>query len=153
MGDDGVAIHVAEKLRQSFERIGMEVIIGETDFQYCLSRINEGDYLIILDATWLGNEPGTVTSNSIKDIYKLNTNQSLFSQHGYGLIRVLETCYKSVNGIVVGIEGRNFDFALTLSIEVEKQFENICRKVKELVCITVYHSIRLMKDERYNRKF
>jgi hydrogenase maturation protease len=133
MGDDGVAIHVMEKLSKSFEESGMEVIIGETDFQYCLDKIEEGDYIIIVDATWFGIEPGTVTISCLKDICRLNANQSLFSQHGYSLIKALETCYKSIDGIIVGIEGKNFDFDLSLSSHIEASFDNICRKVYETI--------------------
>lgn len=132
MGDDGIAIHVAEKLHKSFEKKDIEVIIGETDFQYCLDKIEEGDYLIILDSTLFGTKVGTVTSSSLKDIYKLNVNQRLFSQHEYSLIRALEA-YTFVDGMFIGIEGWNFDFALTLSRELEEQFEDICRKVEELI--------------------
>lgn len=133
MGDDGVAIHVTEKLSDSFENNGIEVIIGETDFQYCLSKIEEGDYIIILDATWFGIKPGTVTSNSLRDIYKLNANQSLFSQHGYSLIKALETYFKCIDGIVIGIEGEDFNFGLLLSSRIKESFEDICGLVNEIV--------------------
>lgn len=129
MGDDGLAIHIMEKLSKRFAEDGIEVIIGETDFQYCLSRIEEGDYIFIIDATWFGIEPGTVTIHSLKDIHKLNANKSLFSQHGYSLIKALETCYKSIDGLIVGIEGKNFDFALSLSSDLEASLDNICVKV------------------------
>jgi hydrogenase maturation protease len=139
MGDDGVAIHIAEKLKQWLNDKGVEVIIGETDFQYCLNKIEDGDYVIILDATWFRIEPGTVTLNPLKDIYKLNCNQSSYSQHGYSLIRALKSYYTSVDGMVIGIEGSSFDFALTLSSCIEKQFENICRKVKEEILRKMYN--------------
>jgi hydrogenase maturation protease len=132
MSDDGVAIHIAEKLVKELETEGMEVIIGETDFHYCLSKIEEGDFVIILDATWLGVKPGMVTSNSLEKIEGLNLNQGLFSQHGYSLIRALRTYYKSIKGIVIGIEGRNFDFGFTLSHEIEENFQDICNQVKDL---------------------
>jgi hydrogenase maturation protease len=141
MGDDGVAIHVIEKLGKSFEEGGMEVIIGETDFQYCLDKIEEGDFIVILDATWFGTEPGTVTINCLKDIYRLNANQSLFSQHGYSLIKALETCYKSIDGIIVGIEGKNFDFTLSLSSDIDASFDKICSKVYETIRNESTHSI------------
>jgi hydrogenase maturation protease len=133
MGDDGIAIHVAEKLGKSFEGNSIEVIIGETDFQFCLSKIEDGDHLILVDATWFGIEPGTVTTNELKDIYSINADQSLFSQHGYSLIKALETCYKSVDGIIVGIEGVNFDFTLSLGREIEESYESICKKVNEVI--------------------
>lgn len=131
MGDDGIAILIAEKLIQSLEEKGIEVIIGETDFQYCLNKIQEHDYILILDATWFGIKPGYVTLKPLKDIYKLNCNKGLFSQHGYSLIRALES-YTSVDGFVIGIEGANFDFDFKLSSCINEQFENICRKVEEI---------------------
>lgn len=132
MGDDAVALHVAEKLRGSLEAEGIEVIIGETDFQYCLNKIEKEDYIIILDAAWLGKEPGTVTLQDLKTICRLKGRQSLFSQHGYSLISVLESCFTEVNGCVICIEGCKFDFSLTLSCELQEQFGDICRKVEEL---------------------
>ncbi|WP_139905488.1 hydrogenase maturation protease [Clostridium thermarum] len=133
LGDDGVAIHIAEKLSKKLQNKGVEVIIGETDFQYCLSKIEEEDFIIILDATWYDTVPGTVTTNELRDVYKLSSNQSLFSQHGYSLIRGLETYYKSLSGIIIGIEGRKFDFDLYLSSEIEESFEDICKKVDEII--------------------
>lgn len=133
MGDDGAAIHVVEKLSKSFEENGIVVIIGETDFQYCLGKIEEGDYTIIIDATWFGIEPGTVTVNNLKDIYRLNANQSLLSQHGYSLIKALESSYKTIDGIIVGIEGENFDFTLSLSSHLKASFDNICSEVYETI--------------------
>lgn len=133
MSDDGVAIHVIEKLSKNFKEDSIEVIIGEVDFQYCLGKIEEGDYIIIIDATWFGIESGTVTVNSLKDIYRLNANQSLFSQHGYSLIKALEIYNKAITGIIVGIEGKNFDFDLSLSSDIEASFDNICTEVYEII--------------------
>lgn len=56
MGDDGIAIYVTEMLRKELESRGIEVIIGETDSQYCISKIEEGDFLLILDASYFGIE-------------------------------------------------------------------------------------------------
>lgn len=145
MGDDGVAIYIAEKLSKKLQSKGVEVIIGETDFQYCLSKIEEEDFIIILDATWFGTVPGTVTTIELRDLYKLNTNQSLFSQHGYSLIRGLETYYKSLRGIIIGIEGRKFYFDLSLSSELEEYFEDICKKVDEIIC-----NLYISRYEVYN---
>lgn len=133
MGDDGIAVHVIERLGRSFEEGGMEVINGETDFQYCLSKIHEGDYIIIIDATFFGIEPGTVTVNTLKDIYRLNINQSLFSEHEYSFIKALEISYKAVDGIIVGIEGKKFDFTLSLSSSIEASFDNICCLVQKKI--------------------
>jgi hydrogenase maturation protease len=134
MGDDGVAIHVIEKLSKNLEESGIKVIIGEVDFQYCLSKIEEGDYIIIIDATLFGIEPGTVTVNSLKDIYRLNHDQGMFSQHGYSLIKALES-NKVIEGLIIGIEGKSFDFNLSLSRDIEAAFHNICCKVYETILL------------------
>jgi hydrogenase maturation protease len=133
MGDDGVAIHIAKKLMKRLEDKSIEVIIGETDFEYCLSKIEDSDHIIILDATALGIEPGLVTVNSLTDVHKSNYNQSLFSQHGYSLVRALESYYAAIDVIVIGIEGSNFDFSLTLSSDLEEQLNSISREVEEIV--------------------
>ncbi|ERI94961.1 hydrogenase maturation protease [Clostridiales bacterium oral taxon 876 str. F0540] len=133
MGDDGLAVHIIEKLSEKFEKNGIKVIIGETDFEYCLGKIEENDYIIIVDATCFGIEPGTVTVNSLNDIYAIDDNQSLFSQHGYSLIKAFEISYKSIDFIIVGIEGKNFDYDLSLSRQIEDCFDNICNKVYETI--------------------
>lgn len=140
MGDDSVAIHVAEKLISSFESNGIEVIIGETDVDYCLSKTVKEDYIIVLDATLFGIKPGTVTVNTLGDIWSLNIseaskyNGSSFSQHGYSLINALQTFHGPVDGIFIGIEGQRFDYSLALSCEIEDSFELICNKVMDAAC-------------------
>ena len=41
LGDDGIGVKVVEKLNESIKSIGrdIEVIIGETDYLYCLNEI------------------------------------------------------------------------------------------------------------------
>lgn len=133
MGDDAVAIHIAQKLEDSLKDLGVDIIIGETDFQYCLSKIEESDYIIIVDSTYFEIKPGSVTVNSLKDIGRLNCNNSLFSQHSYSLIGMIQFFYKSIDGIVIGIEGVNFDYSLSISNVIEEQMEYILSEVKETV--------------------
>lgn len=133
MGDDAIAIHIAQKLEESFKDFGVEAIIGETDFEYCLSKIKEEDFIIIVDSTYFGIKPGTVTVNSLKDISRLNCNNSLFSQHSYSLIGMIQFFYNSIDGVVIGIEGINFDYSLSISNVIEEQMKYILSEVKETV--------------------
>jgi hydrogenase maturation protease len=132
MGDDGIAIYIARELEEKLRKKGIRVIIGETDFQYCLDRIEETDTIILLDATYYGKKPGSITVESIKDIYKINSKQSLFSQHGYSLISSLKNYHKNLEGLVIGIEGNSFDFDLSLSSSIEKEFQSICEEVEKI---------------------
>lgn len=133
MGDDGLAVQVAENIYGNLEELGIEVIIGETDVDYCLSKIKEGDYLIILDATWFGREPGTITLNKLNDIYEKKSKQGMYSLHGFSLVRMLKSCYQDLDGILIGIEGCNFNFSMTLSRELEKKLDSIYKGVKEII--------------------
>ena len=49
MIDDGIAIAVLENVRNKLESMGIEIIIGETDFQFCFHQLKEHDFVIILD--------------------------------------------------------------------------------------------------------
>lgn len=133
MGDDSVAICIASKLSDSLKKKGIEVIIGETDFQYCLHNIEETDRIILVDATCFGITPGSITVKTIADIYKSSFKQSSFSQHGYSIINALKSYYSDLEVLVIGIEGVNFDFCLSLSDNITNQLENICNKV-EILC-------------------
>lgn len=133
MGDDAIAINIAERLDKIINYKILDVIIGETDFQYCLSKIEEGDYIIILDCTWLGVKPGTITMNSLKDINMINCNNSSLSQHSYSLNGMIESFYKDIDGIVIGIEGSNFDFSLSMSRELEDGLEEISMEVEKII--------------------
>jgi hydrogenase maturation protease len=133
MGDDGIAIYIAEKLEAFAGNKEIEMIIGETDFLYCLSKIEEGDELVILDAICNGTEPGTVTQHLLMEIHKIAYHKSLFSQHGYTLFTALKNYAISAHSIVIGIEGRNFNYSLELSNELKAQTDNICIKVKEII--------------------
>lgn len=133
MGDDAVAINVAEQLSLKLKELGIKVIIGETDFEYCLSVIENHDSIILLDSTFFGITPGTITIMSIKEALRLNINKSQFSQHGYSLFNNLGIFYPKMDIKVIGIEGSTFNFTLSLSDMLKKQLENITKKV-EKVC-------------------
>lgn len=133
MGDDGVAIYMAEELKKGLENNGIEVIIGETDLQYCISRVNEGDFLFILDASYFGNEPGTVTLNPIEIICHKVGNQSFYSQHALSIIKMLGIYAMKVQGFVIGIEGEKFEFGLTLSKVLKERFKSLCSEVDKII--------------------
>lgn len=143
MGDDAVAIHVAEKLRGSLETKGIEVIIGETDFEYCLDKIEDKDQLILMDATCFGIQPGAITVKSIDDINSLTSNKSAFSQHGYSLISAFKSYFSELDIFIIGIEGSKFDYGISLSSSISSQLNNICHKVEEICSDCLIEDVRI----------
>ncbi|WP_411683170.1 hydrogenase maturation protease [Clostridium thailandense] len=125
MGDDGIGIAVAEKIKYELEKDNIEVIIGETDFNYCDSMIEEGDYIVILDGAYYGKKPGEITLCPIRE-YKSFKKE--YSQHSFGLLNLISMNYKNVEGYIVGIEISNVAFNLGLSEVLLNNFHVICEK-------------------------
>lgn len=128
MEDDGVAIVVAEKIREELINNNIEVIIGETDFEYCISSIEEGDFLFIIDAVDYGENPGEVTVFTLES-YKYEKKS--YTQHSYSVIDLINLYYKYVKGYIIGIEVSSVTFKLGLSKELESKIQLISKKVLE----------------------
>lgn len=131
MGDDGIAIKVIKELKEILEENNYEVIIGETDVEYCLSKIEKNDDLIIVDSCYLGTEPGEVTLIPFESIDDYFNNS--FSQHDRSLLKALKGKDGFIRGYLLGIEISIIEFNLELSEELKKRFPLICKKVKNIL--------------------
>ncbi len=128
MKDDGIAILVAESLYEKFVDKEFKVIIAETDIDFGLSSFKKNDFIIMMDATYYGIEPGSVTVspfNEMKDYIK-----QCFSQHDMNLLNLLSTYFPTIKGYFLGIEIDEVEFGLELSQKLQSQFESICKKVE-----------------------
>jgi hydrogenase maturation protease len=136
MGDDSIGIRVADALLPKLRRENIEVIFGETDIGYALSKIEDEDFLFLMDATYFDMKPGTVTFTPIKEdrIY----HQPYYSQHQPSLINFLKIYKKSVEGFIIGIEVAEINFDLELSDRLNIEFSSICEKVYRFI----YHTMR-----------
>ena len=72
LGDDGVGVRVVEKIKEEIKNISedIDVIIGETDYLYCLNQIEEDDTIVIIDSTYLDINPGYVSYFDLKGCNK-----------------------------------------------------------------------------------
>lgn len=130
MGDDGIGIHIVEKIRDSFCKANIEFIIGETDANYCLEEINEGDFVIIIDAMCSGKNPGTITTIKMKEV---SHRKICSSQHEISLIELMKMYNKSLDGLIIGIETSNIDLRENLSQELNNCFNEICFNVSKII--------------------
>lgn len=132
MSDDAIGNLIAEELKEVLEKLGVEVIVGETDIEYCLSCIEDGDVLFIIDATLYGLEPGTLTIlelESCKEDYDKG-----YSQHQLSLIKLLSNCsVKKVSGYIVGIEVSNVGFGVEISEILKNNFNEIKQRVYDFI--------------------
>lgn len=131
MGDDGIGIKVLEEISQELEKEKIDVIFGETDIDYGLSKIDDGDMLFVIDSTYFNIAPGTVTYTPIEEAIK--RQGQIYSQHQPSLIYLLKIYKKSVKGYIVGIEVEKINFSIDLSETLKKEFLNICEEIRKFI--------------------
>lgn len=131
MGDDGIAIKVAEDIREGLEIQGIKVIIGETDVYYCFNEIFDADIVFILDSSYYGKKPGTITVKSIKD-FKIYEDKQ-FTQHGINLIKLIEMYNLDKKIYIIGIEIHEITYSFNISNSLTNKLKDICSQVQNIV--------------------
>lgn len=130
MKDDGIGVRIAEDISYWIEERGMKLVIGETDSESCFYQIGEEDYLIIIDGTLFGIEPGTITVevlNRVKPAYKG------YSQHNMSFIDLLYRHKKTNKGYLIGIEVGEIGFGIDLSEVLEQKYSLLLIEVKKTI--------------------
>lgn len=131
MMDDGIAIAVLKNIGNKLESMGMEVIIGETDFQYCFHRLRDNDFVIILDSTYSGAGAGTI------HLYKLEETVPVCGKinlhHDISIFDLIHFYSKPIRGYLIGIEIAEIGFGYELSESVKLNFDAICFAVEKSI--------------------
>lgn len=130
MSDDGIGIRILENIKDSLKVHGIDTFIGETDFEYCISVIQDGDYIFIIDASMLGKNPGTITIIPI-DEYSNLKNRNF--QHSCSFSDLLYIYHKSVNGYIIGIEIEK----IYMGIDISKHLHESIQQISAIVYNTI----------------
>lgn len=131
MGDDGIGIKVVEALDEKLRNIGVDCIKAETDVDYALDNIKDGDFLFIIDSiSEKTAKYGEIMEISIEQV--VNNNRS-FSVHNMSLISAIRELNIKVSGIILGIKAESIEFNFDLSDQLKSEFNIICSKVYEVV--------------------
>lgn len=133
MKDDGVGLDVVDSVKDRLIKSGIDVIVSETDFDYCLSLIQPNDFLILVDAIYSGEKPGHVQIMTLNEVFG-NQSPSL-SFHEQSIIDGLVTYYPNLEGYLIGIEVAQISYGLELSEILNAEFNKICDKVFRLIFI------------------
>ena len=135
MEDDGIGVYAAERIKKKISnKKDIEVITGETDFEYCISKINEGDFIFILDASYYGKNPSELTVFKLKDY---RPKKSYITQHSLSLIDMLHLYYKNVQGYIIGIEIGRIDYKIGMSSELKSRFDRICDDILKFIFLKI----------------
>ncbi len=135
MMDDAIGIKIVESLKEDLEQLGFSIVLGETDIDYTLNEINEEDFIIIVDSSLMGKNPGTISVSSLNNIKEYN--EKIYSLHQMSLVKVLSSSdLFKIDGLLITIEASEINFGMELSRILKNKFEAIKNKV--LKEITVY---------------
>lgn len=131
MMDDGIAIAVLENLKSNLESMGIEVIIGETDFQFCFNQLKEDDFVIVLDAAYSGAVAGSVHPCKLEEAIAAYGEAN--SQHDMSIFDLMRLHSKELKGYLIGIEIGEAGFGCELSDILKKKFNDICLEVEKII--------------------
>jgi len=128
MGDDGVGAAVASELA----KLGYEVVVCGSDLSPVLTRVEEVDSLIIVDAMDWGAEPGSVLTAKLEDLEegRVRTSHSLRVSDAIKLVRSVFGRPSEV--YVVGIQPERVEPSTELSPSVRRAVNDVVAKVREL---------------------
>lgn len=141
MGDDAIGLSVAEQLEDFLVESGFEVVLGETDVEYCLRTIKKGDFIIILDAACSGETPGTVRLIPIEEAMMRCGRCN--SQHEANLLLWLNIYGIEIKGAVLAIEIYDIEPNWGLSRAMEEILPIVCERVKDKIIFILgegYHA-------------
>lgn len=126
--DDGIGNDVVEALSaRNIDGI-FNTIVGECDIAYCLSQI-QSEYVVIIDAIQMGNEPGSIHVMPINE--KVATVETAISMHNEHFLHLLQQC-SPVAGFIIGIEPYVLSEGYGLSDSMKQNFDSIvdtCNKI------------------------
>jgi len=128
MMDDAIGIKIVESLKEDLEQLGFSIVLGETDIDYTLNEINEEDFIIIVDSSLMGKNPGSISVSSLNNIKEYN--EKIYSLHQMSLVKVLSSSdLFKIDGLLITIEASEINFGMELSRILKNKFEAIKNKV------------------------
>ena len=134
MGDEGIGVHVAERLLQEDLPEEVEVVDGGTGGFHLLGHFEGYEHIILVDATLDNNPNGTI--RLIKPRFAADFPKAM-STHDIGLkdmVSALQLLGKmpAIHLFVVSIESLQQQ-GITLTPEVEKVIPDLLGRIKNLV--------------------
>lgn len=129
MGDDGVGLAVAHELAKQ----GYEVVACGSDLSPVLTRVDDIDLLIVVDAVDWGAKPGSVLVSKLEEVEEAHTQSS----HHLGITNMLKIVMKifkkPMSVYLVGIQPERVEPVAELTPKVKSAINEVVAKVGELI--------------------
>lgn len=120
--DEGIGVHIIEKLREMEIGEGVELIDGGTSVLDFLPRMEGVSKLIIVDAIKLGGKPGRTYKLCVDDSL-IGAGRVITSLHQLGVLEALALAGKTGKlppTVIIGIEPKEMTYGLELSPEIQE---------------------------------
>ncbi len=136
--DEGVGVHVAQKLQELALPCNVEVMDGGTACLDVLSLAQGIEKLVVIDALRAGKEAGTIYHARLKikerdKLEQIFSSDSKLSLHQMGLVDALAAAEKMNCApkeiVIIGVEPRKMDWGLELTDEVKQKVPEIINTV------------------------
>lgn len=135
--DEGVGVHLIEKLREEELPPQVDLIDGGTSSFDILPFLEESKKLIVVDAVYGGEKPGTIYRFRPEDINDSPDDQ--FSLHEINFLDALRIerlrGNKLKNTIIIGIEPDQTETGTDLTPKIKEKIPQIMDLVKEEILI------------------
>ena len=135
-GDEGVGIHIINKLKYEPLSPNVEVYDCDTDVFAVLEAMDGAKKAIIIDAMHLGYEPGTIYRFSYEELLRVCSElTSIVSLHQLSLASILKIAqltdvYKLPDEIVIfGVEVKSCNCSTNISNEVRQAIPKVISEV------------------------
>ncbi len=134
MMDDGIGVLVVEALRDRNKNSFIQYIVGETDINYCIGKLENKSNIVIIDAAKLDKKPGVVTVIPLEKLSVINGIS--LSIHEAHLLTEITLLNKNIQGSLIAIEPFEINYGIGLSSNLNTYFRCI---VDEIGCIIDIH--------------
>ena len=135
LSDEGVGVHVANKLMEMDLPPGVQVVEGGTDGFRLMNVVTGASRLIVVDAIKGGGPPGSIYRFDIKDA-PTYPDEYKTSVHQIGILEVVhlsELIGEAPETTIIGVEPKSLDMGMELSPEVKAKLPRIIELVLEEV--------------------
>ena len=129
--DEGVGVHVINKMMEMDFPPGVELIEGGVDGLYLMNAVVGTDRLIVIDAVKGGGAPGSIYRFRPED-FVAYTDTSKLSVHQIGILEVIRLSKllgKLPETTIIGIEPKSVDMGMELTPEIQSKVPRIIELV------------------------
>jgi len=133
LNDEGVGVHIAQKMTTLDLPPEVQVVEGGTDGFGLMHLILEADRLILIDAVKGGGAPGSIYRFDLKDCppypdpFKTSVHQISILE----VIHLADLIGSTPTTTIIGIEPKSTDMGMVLSPEVEAKIPKVIELVRE----------------------